>query len=437
MTVHALRLPEWETMAPNPGSPTEGVYLGSETSVRDLARRLTERGHLEVLELRTGLSVRSTSFVGRVRLGAIDITVAPKLPSEPLLRLLRYAYGLRDLHLLPATAQAAQAFGFQDLLISQLIEEAEELVARGLRRGYVRREEGLASPRGRIDFGALAGRGALVEATLPCVQHRRDDDRLINRVLRAGLLLAASTAGDRGLRSRAGRLADRLGETITSVRLDRRLFVRLDAEMDRTTRAYEPAVSIIRILHEGDGLSLEDGEAGPPLPGFLFDMNHFFQALLGKFLADNLPECTVHPEHRLKGMLAYVPGWNPRHAHAPTPRPDFLVSQGGKTVAILDAKYRDLWEYPLPREMLYQLAIYATAHEVGAATILYPTVHPGASEARIEVRDPSHGGRRALVVLRPVVLDRLEGLVSAKATASNLRDRWTFARNLVLGSAPK
>jgi hypothetical protein len=43
--------------------------------------------------------------------------------------------------------------------------------------------------------------------------------------------------------------------------------------------------------------------------------------------------------------------------------------------------------------------------------------------ARIEVRDPINGGRRALVVLRPVVLDRLEGLLAAKPMAGVLRER--------------
>src|SRR4051794_38590914 len=174
MTEASVRLAEWQTISAVAGSPTEGVDLGNDPSVRVLARRLSETGMLEVQELRRGLSVRTTSFVGRVRLGEVEITVVPKLRSETLLALLRYAYGLRNLHLLAATTHATQALGFQDILVWQLIEEARELVARGLRRAYVRREEVLASPRGRIDFQAMAGRNALVGAALPCVHYRRD-----------------------------------------------------------------------------------------------------------------------------------------------------------------------------------------------------------------------------------------------------------------------
>jgi 5-methylcytosine-specific restriction enzyme subunit McrC len=104
------------------------------------------------------------------------------------------------------------------------------------------------------------------------------------------------------------------------------------------------------------------------------------------------------------------------------------------TVATLDAKYRDLWEHPLPRDMLYQLAMYAMSNEGGTATILYPTPHDQATEARIEVRHPTNGGRRALVVLRPVALERLAGLISAKPTAAVFRQRQSFAHELVFGA---
>jgi hypothetical protein len=59
-----VRLAEWQAVSPISGSPTEGLDLGDDRAVRDLACRLSESRMLEVQELRTALAVRSTSFVG-------------------------------------------------------------------------------------------------------------------------------------------------------------------------------------------------------------------------------------------------------------------------------------------------------------------------------------------------------------------------------------
>lgn len=190
-------------------------------------------------------------------------------------------------------------------------------------------------------------------------------------------------------------------------------------------------MSIIRLLVEAQGVALESEVNTNRLPGFMFDMNAFFQALLSRFLRENLPGYSVMDEQGLRGMMRYNPNFSPPRK-SPTPRPDYVVRQRDKICSILDAKYRDIWEKDLPRDMLYQLVVYAVSHrDQSRSTILYPTFHPGAREARIDVTDPVYGRKLGQVCLRPVNLERLERLVADTSTKGR-REREKYAADLAL-----
>ena len=157
------------------------------------------------------------------------------------------------------------------------------------------------------------------------------------------------------------------------------------------------------------------------VPGFMFDMNRFFQELVGRFLTENLDGCRVMAQVSLKRMLTYAPLQNPRGRRPPRLRPDFVVARPGSPNRLMDAKYRDLWETSLPSDMLYQLAVYALADASRReAVILYPTTSAVAVDAAIDVQDPLTGSANARVIVRPVNLQRLSDALRSDSDARNL-----------------
>lgn len=430
MTPVEIRLREWSTIGPGKSGsgPLAGRRLDSAES-RDIAEHLRRSRMVEIEELAGGLRVRSFSYVGRIRLGDIVLTIEPKLGPEPLLTLLRYAYRLRDLSLFDESSFGASARILQDLLAAQLLAEMTELVDRGLPRRYVERTERLSTPRGRIDFLALA-RSGTPTIELACAHHPRSGDHLLNRVLTAGVALAGDVANDSALRLSLRRLHARLVTEIPSVALSRAVLADAWRGMNRLTSACEPALQLTELLFAGGSASLEAGDA-VSIPGFLFDMNRFFQALVSRWLHDHLDDFVVKDEHALRGMMRYLPGKNPRRRRDPMPRPDFLVLRGTKPMALLDAKYRDLWRRELPREMLYQLGVYALSRVgEGTAAILYPTTFLGASESIIEIRDTMTGDTLGRVALRPMVLPELVALLADNGAVDARR---ALARSLAFG----
>ena len=317
--------------------------------------------------------------------------------------------------------------------MQQLAAEATELLKRGIQRDYECTRSDLANPRGRIDFKRFVRTAERAQATLPCVYYPRSEDTLLNRALLAGLNLAARLTTDRELRTHVRRIGEMLGATVTARPIDRQMLAEALRAIDRRTSAYKPAFTIIELLLGDQGVALDEQGTQVRLRGFLFDMNRFFQALISRFLREYLGGADVRDEFRLKGMFKYVPGQNPLCRREPTLRPDFVVMRGGEMLAVLDAKYRDLWEHSLPREMLYQLALYALGRVSGerVSTILYPTVDTAAREQSIAIQEPLLGAPQASVALRPVNLIKLEQLLRAGRPAQS--QRLEFAKRLVFG----
>ncbi len=426
-----IRLSEWDCTDPSRDPRLKDMSLAGDTAWRRLADGL--RGRIDIHERYDGVTIETSSFVGRVDVGPLRIVVQPKLPAMPLTRLLRYAYGLRDLTSMAETRSPMDECGMHDLLIALLAGEVEELLHRGLPRHYVAREGRLDSPRGQILIDQIIRRGGVLEPTLPCRQYERRADWSLNRVLRAGLDHAARLTGDRELRRHVQKLSTMFGDVRGMPRLRTDDIDLATRNLTRLTTACRPTLTLIRLLHEMQGVELETDIAPSRTPGFLFDMNLFFQRLLSRFLCENLVDARIVDEHSIQGMFVFASGSNSKRRRAPSPRPDYALFHGRRLIRFLDAKYRDLWRKSLPVEWLYQLTIYALASPDEVSVLLYASMSESAHDEEVEIRQPVPWSNRApaSVILRPVPLGMLAALVGSDATTEVVGRRQQLAQRLV------
>lgn len=133
----SIVLSESQTLRPENCPELRDVFLDESQTTKAIVATLAKSRLLELTELRNGLEVRAFSYVGRIQVGDLTITIHPKLKGSSLLTLLRYAHGYRRLNLISNASQLAGPSGFEDLLIAQLNAEAQELISRGLQRSYI------------------------------------------------------------------------------------------------------------------------------------------------------------------------------------------------------------------------------------------------------------------------------------------------------------
>jgi 5-methylcytosine-specific restriction enzyme subunit McrC len=309
----------------------------------------------------------------------------------------------------------------------------EELVYRGVARRYIPQQQSLQSPRGHIDCRELVRLGGIREARLPCLFFDRSKDWHLNQIVNAGLYFGARLTEDPYLRGRVQLLSEMLHDVSRVERLSENDVDLAEAKLSRLTEAYRPALTLIRLLCGMLGLGFDASQRSADTPGYLFDMNIFFQRLVSRFLRENLTDSRIKDQMQVRSLFTYVPDANPRMRSAPALRPDYAYFRGPDLIGFLDAKYRDIWQSSLPTEWLYQLSVYALASPSYTGILLYPSMAHEARDERIEIRQPitrSHRGP-ACVVVRPVSMNRLSELVHPTQKFIFDRERRLYARRMV------
>lgn len=373
MSQASIRIAEWTRAGPSGHPPLRGLVLSP--AARELAAACERAGAVRVRELRQGVEIETKSFVGSIELDGVRIDVVPKIGLPRLMRMVARSHGLGELTLLGSQLpQGVTQAGFVDLLGHAVLMETRRLARRGLLQDYVMQEERLSTPRGRIDLRAAAC--GPPSATVQCRFEAFTPDHALHQAVKAGLHLASRLVSGRLLRHDLGRTAERFFPDVGTHRITRTGLKAAIAGLTRRTHGYRLVLGLIDILLAGLGVETEAESGRVRVPAFLLDMNRVFERFIERDLTRRMnPPFRVASQSR--DLEAFRWQSNPRGRRAPVIRPDLVLFQGGRTMAVADAKYKDYDRQAVSTSDLFQVTTYAYAcgaSEAVPALVLYPTL---------------------------------------------------------------
>lgn len=306
-------------------------------------------------EVGGGLCVRTSSKVGVAVSDQLELRVAPHLDVPRLMFLLGYATSPDGWKHFVAT------FDEVDDVLSAIASgfswHATWALDRGVLRGYVHRDEREIALRGRVRFGDhLARSGGLA---LPTEVSYDDftEDVIENRMLRtaSSLLLRLPRVPEQA-RRRLLRLRALLGEVSE-------LWIGSGVDAPAITRLnerYAPALALAQLVLAG--ASIGSGVGTTASTTFVFDMNKVFEDFvtiaLGQSLTRHGGELRSQvTQERLSRHIAL--------------KPDLAWRRDGRWDAVLDVKYKPLYDKRFPNADAYQMLAYTLAYGLEKGWLVY------------------------------------------------------------------
>lgn len=349
--------------------------------------------------------LRPGGKVGAVRVGDLDVRVAPKVDIERIVFLL--GYRLRGVAWQESVVPVEAVDGIVHVLAEMFTRSVTEAIRPGLLQGYQVMEEALPVVRGRIRIEEQLKRRP---GTWLPIEVSYDDFTVNtpeNQVLRAALeRLQRNPLVSSDVRLRMGALLLQFADVA-------RLVPGMPLPQWRITRInrrYDMALELARLVLASS--SFEHRVGTVTVDGFVLDVPRIFEDFVSVALADVLP-----------GLL---PGSSVMDQYPATldegsevdMRPDVVwLDEGLRPIAVLDAKYKQEKVSGYPNVDLYQCLAYATVLDLPDAHLIY-------AKGNVDVRHYTVRGSGVRIHAHALDLDQPpEGLLaSISAIARGLRD---------------
>ena len=302
--------------------------------------------------------LKAGSHVGFVVMpGGRTLVIEPKVSSiETIFALLAAVYDPSQDFFHDAPQSYTTVEDLFEFVVRIFVTHVEDLIARGIVRGYRQLTDDLVAIRGRLLFSETLRHRAALRDRHWCAHTHFTADVDENRILRwTAFCLRGYRYHEPQLPARLRRVGLGLAEVVIDPEA-RRLFERL--QFHRLNDPYRPALALARLVL--DHLTFSGAAGGEPFLAYLVDMNWLFEKYLGAVLRRAAARwgLSLHEQREVKLDL---------HNRVPV-KPDAVLYSYDHPLLALDAKYK----LAADRSDLYQMLAYCHALDLPRGVLVHP-----------------------------------------------------------------
>jgi len=340
-----ISLSEYKTVSPTRlGSVEDEIFEQTENKSLEeleltpedqkLHNYLQQRGILLIRELKKGLEISATSYIGVARFSNFAVEVTPKvlMKSENLPKLIEYAYDLEDIVIPESEIKFEDAKNqLIEIIITSFVKKCQQLLRQGLIKSYVTHEDNIPYLRGKLLLQQQFLNVMHKKLEFACEFDELEYNNIENQILRFCLEQCYYITSIESLKKEIRRLIHQLSGFVESVPITLDDFNKIT--YTRLNHHYNKIHQLCKLILTSTGISEFYNQKVPFVNSFFVDMNVIFEVFVAKLFEQFYPL----PSEAQKGKGA----WITDIGGSSNIRTDILIyDDNGKAKSIIDTKYK-------------------------------------------------------------------------------------------------
>ena len=400
-----------------------GVKGFNDTHLKLLSKFLGDKGEAFPYYSLINHGVKFKHYVGVISVGNIQIEVLPKadknagerdqdLWEDHLLAMLRAVYKLKVK--LPSNAeQQVKHSRLLDVFLNRFMDEVERIMHIGLVKAYRRIEDSRTSLKGRLVMSKHIVKNIVHQERFYVEYTTYDRNHIFNRLIYKALRAIQDIAASNDIILRAKRLEFEFPELEDIVPTEA-LFNRLT--FDRKTEDYREAIELAKmiLLNYMPNMTYQRGNS---VVALMFNMNDLWEEYVYITLKRQLTKYTVSAQRRKTFWGSDEVDWKK------IVKPDIVIQKDGKSVAVLDTK----WKIPSDGKPgdadLKQMFVYHKYWNTNCTALLYPGTEDSVNVKGYFIIDKEDITEcKCSMIFLPISSDKKKGVLDVEGITSDIQD---------------